>query len=195
MLLRALRPFASHPDVGRILITLPEDVAGAPPGWLVAAQGDLVHLVAGGTTRQESVTRALERVRPEAITVLVHDAARPFVSREVIDAVIAVARDGDGAVAALPLTDTLKASNGDGIISATLDRAGLWRAQTPQGFPRAMLEHAHREATTGHAATDDATLVEALGYRVRVVPDSPVNLKVTSPADFQIAQALASRLE
>jgi 2-C-methyl-D-erythritol 4-phosphate cytidylyltransferase len=96
-------------------------------------------------------------------------------------------------VAAVPVRDTLKMADPRHFITATTPREGLWRAQTPQGFPRDMLEDAHMHATAV-GATDDAMLAEARGHRLRIVPDSPLNLKVTSSQDFVLADALASCL-
>jgi 2-C-methyl-D-erythritol 4-phosphate cytidylyltransferase len=123
--------------------------------------------------------------------VLVHDGARPFVDRAVIDSVIGYARRGEGAVAAVPLSDTLKqASPHDAsLIERTVPRTSLWRAQTPQGFPRTVLERAH--AAAGEDATDDAALVETLGIPVRLVPDSSRNLKITTPDDLALAELFA----
>jgi 2-C-methyl-D-erythritol 4-phosphate cytidylyltransferase len=191
MLLRAVRPFTSHPDIGEIVIALPEDTLGVLPEWLAALRGDRVSLVSGGETRQASVARALRALQSDPGVVLVHDAARPFVSRETIDAVIATARDGVAAVAAIPVSDTLKRANDARVVTGTEQRAGLWRAQTPQGFPRAMLEGAHARAAASGASTDDAMLVEALGHRVVLVPDSRLNFKVTTAEDFVLAEALA----
>jgi 2-C-methyl-D-erythritol 4-phosphate cytidylyltransferase len=125
---------------------------------------------------------------------LVHDGARPFVDRTVIDAVIGYARNGEGAVPAVRLSDTLKEVDPKDLtrVVRTRPRARIWRAQTPQGFPRAVLERAHAHAErTGHRATDDAALVEAIGVPVRVVPDSTRNIKVTTPEDLALAQLLA----
>lgn len=194
MLLRALRPFAAHPEIGQIIIALPEPIAAAPPDWLLELRGRRVHFVAGGETRRDSVEHALRVVTPDVTVVLVHDAARPFVSRETIDAVIQTARQGEGAIAAVPVSDTLKAADPDLVITATRSRAGLWRAQTPQGFPRAMLEDAHAHAGRDTDATDDAMLAEVRGHRLRIVPDSTLNVKITSSQDFVLADALASRL-
>ena len=111
-----------------------------------------------------------------------------------MEAVIAFARAGEGAVPAVPLSDTIKeASTADStLIKCTRPRARLWRAQTPQGFPRAVLEAAHaRAARDGHRATDDAALVEAIGVPVHLVPDSSRNLKVTTPEDLALAELLA----
>ena len=120
-----------------------------------------------------------------------HDAARPLVSPATVDLVIATARAGQGAVAALPLTDTLKEVDGEGRIVRTVDRARLWRAQTPQGFPRELIERAYAAARRdGVQGTDDATLCERLGLPVVVVRGSERALKVTEEGDFARAEAL-----
>jgi 2-C-methyl-D-erythritol 4-phosphate cytidylyltransferase len=197
MLLRALRPFTSHPDVLQVVVALPPEEAVHPPAWLAELTGEVLRLVPGGAERSASAALGLAALRPEAQIVLVHDAARPFVSREVIDAVIAAARDGVGAVPAVPVTDTLKESSAGGQrVTATVSRDRLWRAQTPQGFPRSLLERAHREASAaGVSGSDDAALVERLGVEVRLVPGSEQNLKVTTLADLELAERLAKGSE
>jgi 2-C-methyl-D-erythritol 4-phosphate cytidylyltransferase len=140
------------------------------------------------------VAAGLAAVRPECRVVLVHDGARPFPARSVIDAVIAYARAGEGAIAALPVTDTIKeAVAADPTrIGATVPRSRLWRAQTPQGFPRELLERAYAEAgARASEATDESALVEACGGTVRLVPDTLRNLKVTTPEDLALAERLA----
>lgn len=193
VLLRSLRPFTSHPDVACVAVTLPADAAGAPPAWLEPLAGDRLRLVAGGAERADSVAAGLAALPPECAVVLVHDAARPLVSADTIAAVLAAARTGAGALAAVPLGDTLKAvqEGTPPLVERTVSREGLWRAQTPQGFPRALLERALAAARAdGVAGTDDAQLVERIGGRVVVVADSPRNLKVTTQADFDLAEAL-----
>jgi 2-C-methyl-D-erythritol 4-phosphate cytidylyltransferase len=193
MVLRALRPFASHPEVAQVVLVLPPADAARPPEFL-RALGSGLTLAAGGAARAESVAAGLAALGPACATVLVHDAARPFVERRVIDAVIAHARAGEGAVAAVRVSDTVKEAAADdpSRVARTVPRDGLWRAQTPQGFPRPVLERAHREAGAGHAAaTDDAALVERLGVPVRLVPDSPRNLKITTADDLALAELLA----
>jgi 2-C-methyl-D-erythritol 4-phosphate cytidylyltransferase len=194
MLLRALRPFLAHPQVTQVVVALPPGPAADPPDWLDQLVGERLRVVAGGPTRAASVRAGLAAVgRPVAI-VLVHDGARPFVSRETIDAVIARARAGVGAVAAVPVTDSVK-DVAERRITGSLARERLWRAQTPQGFPRAMLERAYAALANGDAApTDDAELCERAGLPVEVVPDSPHNLKVTTADDFRLAEALAREL-
>src|SRR6202042_2440392 len=113
-----------------------------PPPWLFQADLDRLLLSVGGRVRQESVANGLEDLPPEVAIVVVHDAARPLVTEATIDAVIRAARTGVAAVAALPVVDTLKEVDADGRVVQTVDRSRLWRAQTPQAFPRAMLEQA-----------------------------------------------------
>ncbi len=195
MLLRALRPFTSHPDVGQVVVALPPGFAERPPEWLAKLAGERLRFVSGGATRAQSVRAALAALPPSATLVLVHDAARPFVSRATIDGVIGRARAGVGAVAAIPVGDTLKEVADGGRVGRTVPRERLWRAQTPQGFPRAMLDRAYAELPRdAPASTDDAELCERAGLPVEVVPDSPHNLKVTTADDFRLAEALAREL-
>lgn len=194
MLLHSLQTFQRLPEVAMVVCVLPQRYAGDPPPWIFQCDVDRMLVSVGGRTRAESVANGLEDLSAECRTVLIHDAARPLVSEAMIARVIAEARQGHGAVAALPVVDTLKRVDGEGRIVETVSREGLWRAQTPQGFPRPMIEQAHREAKRAgwHGeATDDAALCERLGLPVRVVRGSEKALKVTEEADFARAEALA----
>jgi len=191
MLLRSIRPFAQHPRVRMIVAALPPDAVDAPPEWLQPLLGERLRVVAGGATRAASVRCALAALSPECRLVLVHDAARPFVSQGEIDEVIAAAERGTGALAAIPVSDTLKRSTDGHVVAGTAARAGLWRALTPQGFPRSLFERAYAGAGEEPAATDDAGIVEAAGGTVVLVPGRTTNLKVTTPEDFAMAEALA----
>ena len=202
MLLRALRAFTSHPDVRHVIVALPPGYADRPPDWLGKLRGERLGLVPGGAHRADSVRAGLDALSSDSTVVLVHDAARPFVSRGTIDAVIARARAGVGAVAAVPATDTLK-EVGQGShrptprIARTVDRERIWRAQTPQGFPRRMLLDAYAQLgspVNGGAPSDDAEVCERAGFPVELVPDSPYNVKITTADDFRIAEALAREL-
>lgn len=193
MLLHSLQMFHSLPEVAMVVCVLPRQYAGDPPPWIFQCDVDRLLFSVGGKTRAESVWYGLEDLTPECRIVLVHDAARPLVSAEMIGRVITEARKGHGAIAALPVVDTLKRVDAEGRITATVPRADLWRAQTPQGFPREMIVRAHREARASgsHAgATDDAALCEVLGLSVHVVQGSERALKVTAEADFGRAEAL-----
>lgn len=195
MVLRALRPFAAHREVVHVVLVLPPDDAAHPPAFL-AGLGDGLSLVAGGAERGESVSAGLAALRADCAVVLVHDAARPFVEPAVIDAVIREARSGVGAVAAVPVTDTIKEARADDDrrILRTVPRERLWRAQTPQGFPRALLVEAYERARrSGLLATDDAAVVEQLGAVIRIVPDSPRNLKITTAEDLAWAEVWTAR--
>ena len=194
VLLRAVRPFASHPDVAQVVVVLaPADVE-SPPEFLASLTGEALAVAAGGRERSDSVAAGLRVLRADCEIVLVHDGARPFVDRAVIDAVIARARAGEGAVAAVPVSDTLKeaAAVDPTLVARTVPRGRLWRAQTPQGFPRRLLEEAYERAgTAASEATDEASLVEACGGVVRLVPDSPRNMKITTRDDLAVAEVLA----
>jgi len=197
MVLRAIRPFASHPDVAQVVLVLPPRYAAEPPAFLTALSSAALTIVSGGPHRGDSVRAGIAALRPECRVVLVHDGARPFVERGVIDAVIGYARAGEGAVPAIPLSDTLKEAdrNDPTRILRTRPRAQMWRAQTPQGFPRAVLEEAHaRAARVRRRASDDAALVEAMGIPVRLVPDSTRNIKITTPEDLALAELLAGAI-
>ena len=194
VLLHAVRPFASHPEIAHVVVVLAPDTAAAPPPWLLSVSGGALTIAAGGAERQDSVAAGLRSLPPACSVVLVHDGARPFPSRAMIDAVIATARRGRGAVPALPVPETIKRADDFGRVLSTVDRKGLWCAQTPQAFPRAVLERAHAAAQADHlTATDDACLVERLGEPVDLLPGSPRNLKITTPHDLALAEWYAGQ--
>ncbi len=158
-----------------------------------AAGAKLTAVVPGGPDRQASVAYCLAALPAGPEIVLVHDGARPLVPVSLIDAVAAAAAEDGAATAGVPVDETVK-RGGDGWVRTTIDRAGLFRVQTPQAFSRTLLETAHREAErTGFHGTDDAALVERLGRPVRLVPGAPANLKVTVPDDLMLAEALLRR--
>lgn len=129
---------------------------------------------------------------------MIHDAARPFVSSKTISNVIAALRERPAALAALPVTDTLKRTSGDGVVTETVARAGLWRAQTPQGFQFGPIIAAHREAASKNldTFTDDAAIAEWAGLAVAVVEDSTGNIKITTAEDLELAdRQMTSALE
>jgi 2-C-methyl-D-erythritol 4-phosphate cytidylyltransferase len=188
VLLRAVRPFVDHPDIDPVVVVLPPDVAGSPPAWLVETG---VRIVAGGAERSDSVACGLAALPSAVDLVLVHDGARPFVERALIDRLLDAGRDGP-AIPGVPVVETVKEVDADGWIVSTPPRDRLRLAQTPQVFPLALLREVHRATATDNA-TDDAVLVERHGVRVRVVPGDVRNLKITTPADLAVADALAAR--
>jgi 2-C-methyl-D-erythritol 4-phosphate cytidylyltransferase len=192
MLLHSVHAFMARADVHTVVVVLPKTHAADPPPWLFQCDVDRLLVSTGGRERADSVANGLEDVPEECAVVLVHDAARPFVPDDVIERVVAAAREGSGALPALPVVDTLKEVDDGGRVVRTVDRARLWRAQTPQGFPRAMLDAAHARARRdGLTATDDAALCERLGYPVAIVLGDERAMKVTEAGDFARAEALS----
>lgn len=191
LLLRTIRPFSSHPSVRQIVVAMPPDDAATPPDWIDGLQGEKLKIVAGGETRAHSVRNALDGMQVACSVVLVHDAARPFVSRDVIDRLIECARDGKSCIAAIPMSDTVKRGDDRNMVLETVDRANLWRAQTPQAFPRNTLVEAFEKAGSDlEFVTDESSLVERYGEEVQLVLDDPGNFKLTLSRDFEIAERL-----
>lgn len=191
MLLHSLQLFHQRDDVAMVVCVLPRAYAGDPPPWIFQCDIDRLLIAAGGRERAESVLHGLEDLPDEVRVVVVHDAARPLVTMKTVDRVIAEARAGRGAVAALPVVDTLKEVSTDGRIVRTVSRESLWRAQTPQAFPRAMIETAYREARTSRSyATDCAGLCERTGSEVVVVRGSERALKITDESHVALAESL-----
>ena len=150
-------------------------------------------LVDGGETRQMSVYNGIRALSTDVDFVIVHDGVRPFVTDEVIFACLAAADECGAAVAAVPVKDTIKIANTDRFIVETPSREQLWAVQTPQVFRKSLLEEAHQAAQARQlTATDDASLVEQLGFPVKLVEGSYANVKITTPVDLQIAEVLLS---
>lgn len=146
--------------------------------------------VTGGKTRAESVQAGLAAITAgRTQPVLIHDAARPFVTKEHVDRLLKALEVSDGAIPALPVPDTLK--RGDGLVDETVSRDGLWRAQTPQAFRTGKLKAAYRLWPTGEEPTDDASVMERAGGSVAMVPGDPLLMKLTYPQDFLMAEQLA----
>jgi 2-C-methyl-D-erythritol 4-phosphate cytidylyltransferase len=193
MLLHSVQRFMERPDVAIVVAVLPRAYAGDPPPWIFQCDLDRLLVSVGGRERGDSVLSGLQDLSPEVKIVLIHDAARPLADSATIERVIAEARRGHGAVAALPVADTLKEVDENGRIVRTVERAKLWRAQTPQGFPRDMIERAYADARKARmSATDDAALCERLGLEVVVVPGSELAMKVTVEDDFARLEALST---
>jgi 2-C-methyl-D-erythritol 4-phosphate cytidylyltransferase / 2-C-methyl-D-erythritol 2,4-cyclodiphosphate synthase len=191
---QAVRAFSDHPDIGAIQPVIhPADAA-----LFAAASGGLAKVldpVAGGATRQISVRaglRSLQSAAPKSAFVLIHDAARPFLSAALIGRAIAAARSHRAAVPGIPVADTVKAIDEAGAVSATLDRGRLRMVQTPQGFAMGLIVEAHdRAAAAGRDDfTDDAALAEWAGHRVNVFEGEACNVKLTTNEDFARAEAL-----
>lgn len=192
LFLRSLEHFMNRDDVIQtILVIAPDDQEdvrqkyGANLGFMG------VQLAIGGATRTDSVANALALVREDAELVAIHDAARPCVSQAMLEAVFAEAAKTGAAILAAPLRGTIKRASAAGFVDATVPREGLWEAQTPQVFVRAVIQAAYdRRAEVSEPITDDAQLVEAAGHPVALVESDFSNLKITTRADLPLAAAI-----
>ena len=191
LLVQTLLAFEWHLDVHALVVAAPaSEVEELREGLRAEGLTKLTDVVAGGATRQESVGAALAAAPATADVVLVHDAVRPFVDEKTLTAVIRAVREQGAAAVAVPVADTLR-HGADGAFGATVPRQGLYRMQTPQGFRRDWLEAAHEKARRdGYNATDEVDLVQRLGYPVQIVPGSARNFKITTPGDWELAQAI-----
>lgn len=195
MIEHTLRALTSHPRIDGVIVALSSDDPYWP-GWK-ELEGKPVLVVEGGSERADSVLAGLDAL-PSHVTadahVLVHDAARPCIAHGDIGALL----DADaphGALLAVPLADTLKRSNADAQVQATVSRAGLWRALTPQRFPRGALTNALRTARdSGLVVTDEAMAMEHVGFHPRLIEGAADNIKVTTPRDFALAEFLLRRM-
>ena len=194
--LRAAEPFVNRDDVGQILIVIaPEDRELFERRFRPNSACLGVKVGEGGAERADSVARALEAVDPSCDHVAIHDAARPCLTGDQVDAVFAAAIAHGAALLAVAVADTVKRVNADRFTVETLPRASLYLAQTPQVFRRDLIERAFAQRSRlGQAATDDAQLVEALGHPCAVVESSAMNLKITTTADLRLASAVLQAL-
>lgn len=184
LLVHCCRALADAPSVGLIVIAAPGDSVEFVQSLVPSAR-----VVAGGATRQESVAAALAAVPAEFDIILVHDAARALAPSWMVEAVAGAVRAGhDAVIPVIEVVDTIKQVTSGGEVVATVDRSELRAVQTPQGFRRALLVKAHASAADSH--TDDAGLVERLGAPVHTVPGHPHALKITTPMDLLIAEAI-----
>lgn len=170
-----------------------QPVDAAAVAAIVAAAGAdrPVQWILGGDTRQDSVRRGLAALPEGAEGVLIHDGARCLVEPSLFGRCAEAVARGEAVIAATPVTDTIKQVDDSGRISATPDRQMLWAAQTPQGFPVSTLVEAHAQAEAeGWSVTDDASLFERLGLPVRVLEAAPSNIKLTTPIDLTLAEAV-----
>jgi 2-C-methyl-D-erythritol 4-phosphate cytidylyltransferase len=189
LLVRSIDLFEDHPAVDRMVLVVP--AGWDEPASLLAdelAAGKVAAAVPGGETRALSVAAGLAQVAADAEAILVHDAARPFASAELVDRVLAALGEHDGAIPALPVTDTVKRVR-EGVVAETLDRGELRAAQTPQAFRAAALRRAFSGSSDAlRGATDCASLVEAAGFAVAAVNGEAGNEKITTPDDLARAE-------
>lgn len=193
ILVHTLRRFTPIEMVRRIVVvvaaereTLCQEVLHTHGPW-----PQPITVIHGGAERQDSVRNGLAALEPQCEIVVIHDAARPFISVEAIQRSIDAAAETGSAVVATPVRDTIKRADAQHTIRETVSRHDLWLAQTPQTFRVEVIRAAHRWAQQRNiAGTDDATLVEQMGQPVRIVPGDALNFKITTPDDLALAQAV-----
>jgi 2-C-methyl-D-erythritol 4-phosphate cytidylyltransferase len=191
ILRRTIRAVLSSDRIASVVVAVPPGLETEAEKMLEAVGQHVV--VAGGSTRQASVQRALECVPETVDAVVCHDAARPFATAELFEAVLGGLGDADGVIPCVPIADTVKRIREDSVVT-TEPRGDLCAAQTPQAFRASALRDAHRRAATARLdVTDDAALLEWCGYRVRVVPGDSANFKVTTTDDLARAEAVLRR--
>jgi len=172
-----------------------EIIVAVPPGFsqTVADYGvaKLARIVEGGASRLDTVSRALGVVAHDTDYVFIHDGVRPFITEAFVNDVLNAVREHGAAIACAPVTDTIKRAGASNIIEETCDRSSLWQAQTPQGFTYKIIMNAYSQpGLNAIPATDDSSLVERLGVPVHIVPNTRVNMKITTPEDLLIAEAI-----
>jgi len=218
---RSVALFVEHPAVDEIIVALPPELAEDPPAYLVASRKP-IRVVRGGVRRQDSVANAFAAVDPRCELVVIHDAARPFATADLVGRTIAAAAESGAALAAIPARDTVKRvhspakagrhdepdgrakagrhaqvwdppSAGFATVAETIPRETVYLAQTPQAFQRGVLRDALALAEPGTDATDEAALAERTGHRVRIVEGESSNIKITTPDDVPSAEVIARR--
>ncbi len=189
VLLWTLAPFQNHPGLSGVSVVVPPEHAERPPSWLQRVRTAGVKVVGGGQERTDSVRLGLASVPVHVEFVLVHDGARPLVTGRMISRVLERARPGHGVVAGRRVTDSLKEADAEGRIVRSVDRERLWRAETPQLFPRALLVEVHRRAEAdGFTASDCAALGERYGVASVLVEIAEPNPKVTNADDLTLVE-------
>ena len=191
---RSVSAFVGHDRVDDVIVVLPAALANAPAAWTKSTL-PAVRIVAGGSRRQDSVANAFDSVSADSDVVLVHDAARPFVSADLISRAIDAAAEHGAAIVALPVRDTVKRVESRGssrVIADTIPRDSVYLAQTPQAFRRDVLRDAVALGRSGVDATDEAMLAERAGHAVHSVEGEPSNVKITTADDLEGARRAAT---
>jgi 2-C-methyl-D-erythritol 4-phosphate cytidylyltransferase len=188
LLVHTLRALRNCPALDGVVLAVPADRIAATRRVLNRHGVAVLEVLGGGTSRQESVWRGLQAVPAGPRWIVVHDGVRPFVTRDLLERLLAAARRWGAATCGLEVRETVKRAS-DGVVESTVDREGLWLVQTPQAFSRDLLWEAHEKARRdGFAGTDDAMLVERLGAPVAMVPGLAHNIKITTREDLRVAR-------
>lgn len=193
ILLLTLSVFELSPDIDEIVLVAPEEDIPMVRQMILEPRkmSKIRHLVAGGEQRQDSVRNGLAAIEDQVDIVLIHDAVRPFISESLISLTVREAEKHGAVTVGMPVKDTIKRVDPDGWIVETLNRQVLWMTQTPQAFRRSVIQEAYRRADEDQFyGTDDASLVERMGYRVKMIAASYTNIKITTPEDLLMAEFL-----
>ena len=197
ILSRTLLAFTEISIIDKIYLVVPEKDFDFCTGRVIPSIDNKlpIQLVAGGENRQESVFNGLSAITDPGGIVVIHDGVRPFVPARQTEEAIAWAEKKGGCILGLPVVDTLKNVDNNGYVANTMHRAGAWQAQTPQAFQYQLIKKAHDYALDqGYTGTDDASLVEYIGKRVKMIYGSPYNIKITKPEDLIIARGILNHV-
>ncbi|GAB1534133.1 MULTISPECIES: 2-C-methyl-D-erythritol 4-phosphate cytidylyltransferase [Brevibacillus] len=190
ILAHTVRLFATHPDIDEVVLVVSE-ADHAEVMTLISAEKLMVVVTMGGAERQDSVRNGLASLSANCDYVLVHDAARPFVTRKQISDMIKQVQQDQATIMAVPVKDTIKVVGVNGLVESTPARESLWAVQTPQAFRMSLLREAHQAAgEAGKLGTDDAMLVEWLGHPVSIMQGSYENIKITTPDDLWFGEEI-----
>ncbi|MCM3146130.1 MULTISPECIES: 2-C-methyl-D-erythritol 4-phosphate cytidylyltransferase [Brevibacillus] len=190
ILAHTVRLFATHPDIDEVVLVVSEADHAEVMAW-ISAEKLAVVVTLGGAERQDSVRNGLASLSANCDYVLVHDAARPFVTRKQISDMIKQVQQDQATIMAVPVKDTIKVVGANGLVESTPARESLWAIQTPQAFRMSLLREAHQAAeAAGKLGTDDAMLVEWLGHPVSIMQGSYENIKITTPDDLWFGEEI-----
>lgn len=184
------------PVVDEIVLVVSEKEIGKAQQQILDSHSKVAKVIEGGKERQDSVYNGLKSLDSETDIVVVHDGVRPFVSADLIRETVEAARDFGAAITAIPVSDTIKKVNEEGLVERTVDRNGLWRVQTPQTFQVPLLKEAFAKAQADNFyGTDEGSLIEYLGRGVKVIPGSELNIKITRSEDLVLGEKIAELLK
>ncbi|MCC8433706.1 2-C-methyl-D-erythritol 4-phosphate cytidylyltransferase [Brevibacillus sp. M2.1A] len=190
ILAHTVRLFATHPDIDEVVLVVSEADHAEVMAW-ISAEKLAVVVTLGGAERQDSVRNGLASLSANCDYVLVHDAARPFVTRKQISDMIKQVQQDQATIMAVPVKDTIKVVGANGLVESTPARESLWAVQTPQAFRMSLLREAHQAAeAAGKQGTDDAMLVEWLGHPVSIMQGNYENIKITTPDDLWFGEEI-----
>jgi 2-C-methyl-D-erythritol 4-phosphate cytidylyltransferase len=191
MVIRTCKVFERTPQILEVILVVPKNAVNRAKAEVRSYSLKKVRrVVAGGPDRQASVYNGLKEISPDCEYVLIHDGARPLILEQMISGLISKVKGFDGVILAVPISDTVKEAR-KGSIVRTLNRDSLWAVQTPQAFRASILKEAHEVSKkNGYKATDDSSLVERLGFKVRIRTGSYENIKITTPVDVKIAESI-----